>query len=359
MRPMFRTAAVGLLSVLAACGGSGDGSGGGGLGLDGEFHVASIGGRFDTAPDVEAIFGRATVDGDASTVTFDITVNGEGTVGSGTEVLPARLDADGTFALLTQDMSGPTDGLRGALADDESVIVLGSVSSGSRPAIFVKIRESSAAAASNLAGGYHLVVLRHEPKVSGLVGQATFDGAGTGQILAGATVNDEGVISAVPFPYPLTYAIAADGGATLQFFANDHPGGLRQGGDLLAVAGSEQAGGFPTILVFLRAATTASVATFSGTYAMVELRYAASITTFSSITATAQADGAGAFSFAGTQNEEGTIAPILGNSTYTVAADGALTIDSIRGAVSPDGRFAVLGTVGANFGPSIRLLVRR
>jgi hypothetical protein len=138
------------------------------------------------------------------------------------------------------------------------------------------------------------------------------------------------------------------------------------GGGAAAVwGGSTTSGADPAVAAAVKAATSASVATLQGAYWIVLLERDPTSGEFRSLHGTATANGAGSLTLFSTSNTEGTIAVEPPQpTTYTVAADGTLTVDAggngLRGGVSQDGSFAVVGggtAIGSS--PTIVLLCRK
>jgi hypothetical protein len=176
----------------------------------------------------------------------------------------------------------------------------------------------------------------------------------------GITRNDMGTqtLSSATF----TYAVAGDGASTATIGGNVFPGGVVAGGALAIWGGPTTAGG-PALIVVVRAATSATLATLSGDYWFV--RVARNVVTgdYLGITGTLTADGLGNYTVSATTNNEGSIAEGSTASTYTVAADGVLVLSFGQpnpGGITQDGRFAILGgALGPLAPPAIGLLVRK
>ena len=140
----------------------------------------------------------------------------------------------------------------------------------------------------------------------------------------------------------------ADGLVTISTAAWTLWGGAFAGGDLVIVGGATTDTQAPRSFAMVRPSTAASLATFSGTYAIVGLQYEVTSGAYTSLTGTATADGAGSLTVAFTENKEGTITMQPPDTVaYSVAPNGGLTVltggESFRGGVSPTGDYAVLG----------------
>lgn len=168
-----------------------------------------------------------------------------------------------------------------------------------------------------------------------------------------------------------TYTVAADGTVTHTVGALDSPtqGGILMGGDLLLLSGPTD-GEAPCLLVLIRRSDSASASVLSGNYHIGAFLADAGAPPphFSSFTGTRSADGVGTVTTnaGGTINIDGVVGSFpaaMTNDSYTVAADGTLSVTlattTLVGAVSPTGDYAVLAggmTVGSL--PQLWFLVR-
>jgi hypothetical protein len=362
MRAPRGLVAASLLVLLGACGGQPEPPTAPLTAFAGEYGAFGMQHVFDVVPDVRAQFGVLTSNGTTS-VSGRIDENDNGTIFLGFPGTSGfTLDDDGTLHL----RADATEYLRGHLATDGRVAFLGSVLAGEDPVWLALVRRwAGTASDATLSGAYHVISFREGSDVVSAVGAASFDGAGAGFVAAGSVENAEGTIGVDPFGTFFTYDVAADGTTTLEASAiSTFVGGIVEGSDLLVLSGSTTLSGDPQTLAFLRAATTATDATLDGQYAVVGGGYRLGGNVFYSLTGTLTADGAGALTIAATYNAQTVVStPIPQNATYTVASDGRLTVTptgaTLRGAVSEDGRFALIGGGVTPFSDSLFFLCFR
>jgi hypothetical protein len=194
-------------------------------------------------------------------------------------------------------------------------------------------------------------------------GTVTFDGSG-GFSFSG-TSNEDG--TTVTLSGSGSYSIASDGTLTLD---GNLVGGVLSGGSAFTAATTS--GEEIQILVGIKkSGSSSSNASLSGTYAFSGFAFDVSPesslvnldipavpytgglsvpivpTGFASDAGTVTFDGSGGFSFTGTSNEDGATVSLSGSGSYSVASDGALTLDSMVGGVLPGGNvFVAASTSG-------------
>jgi len=219
---------------------------------------------------------------------------------------------------------------------------------------------------ANLKGTYTAV--RYD--YGGVTGDAgdlwtvTFDGAGN---FSGTLVENKGgkvgsgAVSG-------TYTVAADGTLNINWTGGvtTLTGGLSSDGNTW-VTSQTNAGGFrgdaADVLVGIKQGqTNFSNANLKGTYAAVRYDYGSTgdrgglwIVTF---------DGAGNFSGTDTLNNAGTVSSVAVSGTYTVAADGALTISptggsTITGGLSADGNTLVTSQTTVGVSPEVLVGIKQ
>jgi len=171
-------------------------------------------------------------------------------------------------------------------------------------------------------------------------GPVVFDGVGG---YSGSSVlNTSGVISSGSISGHYTAAVG--GAVTL----GGYSGAVSADGNTI-VSANLQAGNAPSVDVEIKQGqTNFTNADFSGIYQVVSVTSTAD--SGSSLTLTA--DGAGSYSGSLVQNNAGVITRSVVSGTYSVAADGALTItpasgSPLSGGISADGRTLVLSQLTA------------
>ncbi len=171
-------------------------------------------------------------------------------------------------------------------------------------------------------------------------GPDVFDGAGG---FSGSYVrNVSGVISSGPFSG--TYTAAAGGVMTL----NGLDGGVSTDGNTILFA-DLFAGGSPYVDVEIKQGqTNFTNADFIGTYQLASISTNADASSWLALTA----DGMGTYSGTVDRNDAGVITSGAVTGTYTVAADGSLTIapaggSPFTGGISADGKSLVLSQLTA------------
>jgi hypothetical protein len=350
-----------LLAAVAGCGGGG-GDDDETL-LSGDFHAIALEATGTPSNSCRSHWGSA--EGSGSMLSFTTTRNLDGTVaGPFDEEYEPVVSPDGTFLLRDPSTDEPV--LAGCLSLGGDVAVATAIRSGDLPRLLGMTRETGGAAAGDLSGAYRFVFYTLQAEARSSSGTASFDGVDAGVLDAGAVVNVDGVLVSATLGSPFAYAVAATGRVTTSFvFAGTFEGAIDPSREIALLGGATATGDAPGVLVFVKSATSASNATFSGDYCMVGLSFDFATPAMRSFGGGLVADGAGNATAQGTVNTEGTIAPTLpASATYAVATDGTLTLampeGTFVGGVSPSGDVAVVG--GPNTGgadPATYLLVRR
>ncbi len=218
---------------------------------------------------------------------------------------------------------------------------------------------------ASLSGLYHLV--GYGSTVAGdntfaEWGTVTFDGAGTGT--SETSINQEGATFG-PVNIPITYGVDGDGAMTLGFAGGlALEGYVAVGGDVLVLGGATVAGDHPRIMVLVRAGAGLGDADLDGSYTWAGLAQDVPTNHYRTHAGRMIADGMGSADRSGRRKLE-TLAEWMTPDTVTttVAPNGGLTllagITEYIGALSPDGRFAILaGPTNAGQDPSIWFLLR-
>lgn len=354
-----------LAFMLSACGGS---SGGGGSGtvtfsnatLSGTYTFVCLGGG-QAGARMRAVYGTVTADG-MGTLT--------GTTGENVNGLPGLLTAfPPTAYTVGADSSFTFSGLDGYITGDGEVAVAASMTAASEPMFCILLRRSGAYTNTSLSGNYAMAGMEGDNMAAATywtqegvgLGPIIFNGAG-GATYPGVGLNNAGTVSTVGGG-PSSYAINPDGAGTLgASWFGEGLGGLSSDGSLALFAGSTTATD-PFLAAFIEQGAGMTAASFSGTYLLVGLEVDTGANPdFTAFLGLAQADGAGMISFPSLmQNVEGAIVPpITSPAPYTVGPTGILAAGNAAGAVSQDGRFAVLagGTSNGN-GPLFLFFARR
>lgn len=368
MRAAWTCVLVALLALGLVPGTTGCGSGGAvvvvppGALFTGPYFLLAFLGDDDTPDEGRAIWGDFSADGAGGMSFGAASSNANGVTASG----------GGGAGLYTLDASGVLEWqtpsalpfYRGGLSSDGAVCGLTSVSAPLPPLLVLGLRRGGTFDAASLAGTWHAVGFSYDHGALLDVswwGTVDFDGAGTGT--ASRTTNTAGGIAG-PAMNAGAYVVAPDGTLHYTHFGAPLQGGILAGGGLAVLTGTTTAGGWPTLLILVRAATAATAATLTGTYHAVGMEAPnAGVPEWRSYLTTAAADGAGSITIhTGLSNSDGMVAAQPGGTTtYGVAANGALTVagGTQVGGVSASGRFAAFaGGTGAGNAPNVWFLLR-
>jgi hypothetical protein len=355
----------GLALLASACGGGGGGTTA--QPIDARLFAGTYSVSFlsldDGAPDTgRAWWGTGIADG-AGSWTPTIGQNANGVIQAPATLPPFSytVGSDRTWAW----QEGSVDVLRGGISADGRVVTAATIVSGGTPTFLTLVRREGSFGLGSLNGVYHLCALVYDhsaPELDAWWGTATFDGAG-GVTFAYA-LSEDGVI-APPTGGPTTYTVAADGATTL---AAPPPavyeGGILLGGDLVILSGSSTATRDPGMMILIRQGSGLGPASAMGTYFLAGASRGGGGGGFESVTGPATFDGAGSVSVTLTRNDDGVITTdppqtvgyaIAGNGAFTVNAGG----DLFQGAISPDGRFAMIsGETTGSGNPQINFLLK-
>lgn len=342
------------LLTLAACGSGGGGDGGGGDGPDlslysGEYgHTRFAASGVVPARIVSTRWGRTLSDG-AGSCPFDGTLNTSTNVGAASADTSYTLDAS---RALTHLLSG-APAYSGRLSATGELAVLAAHRAGHRPAIHVDIRRGAPNADADLMGGYRLCSLEYlwgADTARGIVGDLDFNGLGTWT--GSYTLNLEGsVTTGVSFSAG-AYQVQANGTTRVTYdFGLVNQGQLRQGGDVLSVAGGTQNGSDLYLSVYVRESSGMTAASFAGSYFVsgLEFDYRTGVREWAGIFGTLTADGVGGYTATLRRNMADAVsAPYTETGTYAMGATGRIRLtdgDGVvrEGALSADRTFAVYG----------------
>ncbi len=364
---VFLVGAGGVLTC--GCGGGGGGGGGGPEAsvFAGTYYLTHIEVTAGPPRELTAGWGKSTADGFGG-FTADVTRNSSGDVtgphsitGYVTTVAPDR-----TLTWQTA-LSPGVDVAVGGVSANGGIAALGWVEEDADPGILILTRQQGSFGLASLDGEYHTCGLRYVlglDRIDSYFGTAAFDGAGGGAALD--VINREGIVLPPLGTATFTYSLTASGSTTLDFGGGKRwKGGTLAGGDLVVVAGATTDLLSPMLYAMVRESAAASLATLSGRYFVVGLRYVVGGPSFLSVHGTAVANGAGAVTVTLTSNNEGTISDQAPDaSTYAVAPDGSLHVtnaagDVLTGGVSSAGDFAILsGGTGLGQDPMFLFLLR-
>jgi hypothetical protein len=335
------------LLVLTACGGGGGGGGGGPPGVtpalfNGVHDYMGLVAQSGPPLAVASQRGPLTADG-VSMLSLTVTENVDGVI---TPQAPSGLGYALDAARNLRWQATPmTDIAAGGISADGRLAVLGTVQTGSFPALIFAGKRVGPHGAASLSGAYHVFGFVHDwsgPQDLTVFGTCTFDGVGTASLSA---LQNAGGSIAGPFPDAGTYTVSPDGVLDYTFgFGQVFQGGVYAGGSLAVTCGATSAGGDPALFVFVKAGAGLGNATLSRSYFIAGFQRDLSAD-WASATGTLVANGTGSATVTLTTND-GTIGmdpPVM--LSYAVAADGATTYavgDTFAGAVSADGGILVL-----------------
>ena len=368
MYKLNRVFAAALLLFAAGCGGGGGDDVGGVIeeplvaDFQGPYQVIGAFGQESTPDRMQAIHGSALSDG-AGTLDLSLTTNNGVVLGVGSVPLEYAIEPD-------QDLRLSSAGLlihEGGIAPDGSAAVAGAADGFPETATIVMLQRPTAPFEPALLGGiYHSVSMAQNPQQAnhtGLRQMWDFKPDGTVTFLAGGTSNNNGVVTSTTVPVDFTYAVQPNGTLSIAFGANSQTvGSIDQNGDV-AIMGGTVPSGAPRMDAMVRASVGATNGVLQGEYFMVS--FTADLNNYVSRTGRIQFDGNGG-AFGTLRRSAGTISPIaeVEGINYLVSADGSLTLfyqgrsTTLVGAVSPDGRYAILG--GATTGrPTFEFLIRK
>ena len=366
MYKLDRVLAAALLLFAAGCGGGGGDDVGGVLDepppltdFQGAYQVVGVIGQTQLMPNTLANYGTALPDG-AGVLDLNLTTNTGDSIGVNNAPLAYDIEPDGD--LLMTAVGAPLH--EGSISFDGDAAIVGTGDAFPEPGIMMFLQKPVVFEPLLLTGPYHTISFVRNVQLDthmGIVRSALFDPNGTVAFAAGnANINGS---SNPTSPIDLTYTIQPDGTMGITFGANSQTiGTINASGDF-AIMGGTVPGGTPRIDAMVRASTNADVSLIQGLYHVVS--YTAETNGFTSRTGRINFDGTG--NGLATMKRKSGNSPALGEVdpvAYTVTAEGRVAAiyqnrgQALEGAMSPDGRFVILG--GAAVGrPVFEILIRK
>lgn len=300
---------------------------------------------------------------DVSTDTFDgvSAISSTSTLNSSGSIIPGQT-GNSTYAVTTAnaipsytDSSPGMGGIEGANGD--AIVAAEGMVSGTQPGIYVAVLPNTAATTDSVNGNYTLVNISTQLSTGNMYGYVATITLNNG-ILTGTYTEDMAGTITTGNPASAQWTVT-NGMVTSVGSAQ---GAVSADGDLIVLADTNS-GDDPKINVAVLRGTGVTQATFEGVYSVAE--YGGNTiagTTGKAITLFAY--GNGTLSVTLTQNANGTITSDTGGGTYTVAADGTMTLTDAdgnlsNGAISADGNALVLANVTSGKAPTINVGVRQ
>ncbi len=288
-----------------------------------------------------------------------LVVNGGGNVGSGAVSGTYTVAADGTLNISPARTSTITGGLS---ADGNTLVSSQMAAAGfGTPDVRVGIKHGQANFTNaSLKGTFTAVRYDYSSMGdSGGLWNVTFDGAGN--FTGTDTLNNAGTVSSGVVSG--TYTVAADGTLTISPTGSSTiTGGLSADGNTLLTS-QTNAGVSPEVLVGIKhGQANFSNGNLKGTYEVVIYDDISVGDNGSLLTLTF--NGAGVVTGTGVQNSGGLVSSVAVSGTYTVAAEGTLTISGVdlgplTGGLSVDGNTLVASQTTSGHSPSILVGILR
>jgi hypothetical protein len=289
-----------------------------------------------------------------SAISSTYTINFAGTIVPGQTATSTYAVTTANAIPLYTDSSPGLGGIEGANGD--AIVATEGMASGVQPGIYVAVLPNTNATTVSINGNYTLVDISYQlssGNMYGYVGTVTLN---NGTVTGTVTQNTAGTISthAASAQWTVTNGLVTSVGAA--------QGAVSADGDLIILADTNS-GDDPFVNVAVRQGTGVTQTTFEGVYSVAE--YAGStVTGIFGKAITLFAYGNGTFFITQTKNSDGTVGTSNDSGTYTVAADGTLTITDadgivVTGAISADGNALVLGNITSSQTPSIWVGVRQ
>ena len=167
--------------------------------------------------------------------------------------------------------------------------------------------------------------------------QATFWGVGTADGMGGLTgtigANDGGAVIGPLALASSTYTVAGNRESTFVLFGTDGFAGWSNAAGSLALGANVTTGRLPGLFGMIRLGTGFSVASLQGDYFMQACDLVSPSGAMEAIWGSINFDGMGGGTFALTINDETAVGPTSDSLTYTVAANGQLTMTFTSGTV--------------------------
>ena len=362
------------LFFVAACGGGGGGDDTGGVINDpppappepevrefvGRYsHIGAFG--FDGLVGVQSMYGTSVPDG-ASALNLNLVTNSDGdALGIADGQLPYTIEADGD--LVIRALGVPA--FEGGISSNGTAAVLGAVNGFAECGIEFLLRRPIGLDPEVVQGAYHMIsYIRNAPinQHIGISRLVEFQAGNAIRLLGGGVSNNNGIV-AQNIQIDRIYSVQPDGAISITFGpSNSTAGGVNPTGDF-AILGGTVPSGVPRMDALIRASTAATTGTLSGEYYVVS--FETEVTNHISRTGTVVFDGAGGgLATMKRKAGSGLVQTDIDQLNYQVDANGAVVAfyqsraTTLNGAVSPDGRFAILG--GAATGrPTFEILIRK
>ena len=291
----------------------------------------------------DASFGITRLDG-AGKFTSTSTENNAGAVASGiADSGTYKVSSGGAIVMNIND---------GAVSEDGNEIVLADMNMGEQAYFDVEVKQGQGPFTNaDLAGTYKIVTYGSSGDAATLWILIT---DGSGNFIGSEVQNNSGVVSPSN-AVTGTYAVAADGTLTVSPTSGAPlTGGMSADGDTLVLS-QLTSGQAPSIAVGVRVGEAGVLTdSVSGTYAIATQENSGDSGTLWAISF----DGAGNMTGTGKRNDGGVISSVSVAGTYSVAADGTLTVsptggNPMTGGVSGYGAGLVLTDLNAGDSPNV------
>lgn len=289
-----------------------------------------------------------------SAISSTYTINFAGTIVPGQTATSTYAVTTANAIPLYTDSSPGLGGIEGANGD--AIVATEGMASGVQPGIYVAVLPNTNATTVSINGNYTLVDISYQLSSGNMYGYVATGTLNNGTVTGTVTQNTAGTISthAASAQWTVTNGLVTSVGAA--------QGAVSADGDLIILADTNS-GDDPFVNVAVRQGTGVTQTTVEGVYSVAE--YAGStVTGIFGKAITLFAYGNGTFFITQTKNSDGTVGTSNDSGTYTVAADGTLTITDadgivVTGAISADGNALVLGNITSGQTPSIWVGVRQ
>ena len=289
-----------------------------------------------------------------SAISSTYTINFAGTIVPGQTATSTYAVTMANAIPLYTDSSPGLGGIEGANGD--AIVATEGMASGVQPGIYVAVLPNTNATTVSINGNYTLVDISYQLSSGNMYGYVATGTLNNGTVTGTVTQNTAGTISthAASAQWTVTNGLVTSVGAA--------QGAVSADGDLIILADTNS-GDDPFVNVAVRQGTGVTQTTVEGVYSVAE--YAGStVTGIFGKAITLFAYGNGTFFITQTKNSDGTVGTSNDSGTYTVAADGTLTITDadgivVTGAISADGNALVLGNITSGQTPSIWVGVRQ
>jgi hypothetical protein len=296
------------------------------------------------------LVGGDTYDG-VGTTSVTATVNLGGTIID-------NVQQSGTYTVSTTNAIPSLDGGGGIEGVNADSVVGVTTASGTPPTVAIGVVPNANATTNSINGNYTLVDISAQLSTGIIYGYEATITLTNGTVSGTYTQNMGGTITTgnpASAQWTVTNGILTSVGSA--------SGAVSHDGDLIVLADTNS-GDDPYINVAVPRGTGVTPASFEGVYSVMEYGGTPVTSTFGKAI-TLFAYGNGTYSVIFSKNSNGTITTNnTDTGTYTVAADGTLTItdsegDVESGAISADGNALVLASVASDQNPAIFVGVRQ